>query len=367
MKNSKTCFLLNYAPHYRGPIFKLINDKINGDFYFGDKVNTSIKKLDYSILTNFQKEFKRINLFGKFYWLQGSVSLIFKGYDNFILTGEGYCLSNWLIAIYSLFFKKKTFLWTHGWYGREEGSNKAFKKYFYKLTDGLLLYSNYAKELLIKEGFDKNKLTPIYNSLDYDKHLALRSLLKGTSIFRNYFKNNNPTLIYVGRVQKSKRIDLILEAIKILDKKGIKLNFLIVGDNIDADISIKKARDNPNIWIYGSCYDENKLAELFFNSAVCVSPGKVGLTAIHSMSFGTPVITNDNLSIQGPEFEAIIEGETGSFFEEDNVADLADKIITFINISLDMRKSIRDSCFKIIDERYNPHIQVQTLINTLFN
>ena len=50
------------------------------------------------------------------------------------------------------------------------------------------------------------------------------------------------------------------------------------------------------IWFYGACYDESKLGELIFNADLCVSPGNVGLTAVHSMGYGTPVITHNNFA-----------------------------------------------------------------------
>ena len=43
---------------------------------------------------------------------------------------------------------------------------------------------------------------------------------------------------------------------------------------------------------------------------ITVSPDKVGLTAIHSMAYGRPVITHDNMDRQGPEVEAVIPGRT---------------------------------------------------------
>lgn len=290
MRQNKICFLLNYASHYRSPIYKLINDNLACDFYFGDQLNTPIKKLDYKQLSNFKREFKRINIIANFYWLKGSVSSVFNKYDVFVLTGEPYCLSNWLLMLYCKIFKKRTYLWGHGWYGREKWLTIMIKKMFYKLSNGLFLYGDYAKGLMLEEGFEDHKLIPIYNSLDYDKQLKIREALEITDIYKNYFNNEYPTIIYVGRIQKSKRIDLVFHAMEELDKQGINVNFVIVGDNVDIDLSADFSLNKQlrrYIWLYGACYDEDKLGELFYNAAVCVSPGNVGLTAVHSLSFGT--------------------------------------------------------------------------------
>lgn len=370
MKQDKICFLLNYASHYRLPIYKLINDNLHCDFYFGDKLSTPIKKIDYKDLSSYKREFKHISLIGNFYWLKGSISSVFNKYDTFVLTGEPYCVSNWLLMLYCKLFNKKTYLWGHGWYGKESSLTKLIKKAFYKLSTGLFLYGDYAKNLMIVEGIDENKLIPIYNSLDYDKHLQIRETLKLTDIYSSHFNNDFPTLIYVGRIQKVKRIDMIFDAMEKLSEQGVHVNFVVVGDNTDIDLSADMSISDSlkkHIWLYGSCYDETKLCELFFNAAVCVSPGNVGLTAVHSLSFGTPVITHNNFPYQGPEFESIIDGETGSFFEENDVDDLADKIKQYINLNPKEREAIKEASFKIIDERYNPYYQIAVFKEVLNN
>jgi glycosyltransferase involved in cell wall biosynthesis len=363
-RDKKVCFLLNFASHYRTPIFQAIDKDINCEFYFGDKTRTTIKKMDYGLLSNFKGEFKFIPLISNFNWLKGTLKLIFKNYDVFILTGEAYCLSNWVLLLFYYFRKEKVYLWTHGWYGKEHGFSKLLKKFFYGLGDGLLLYGDYAKKIMVDEGFDENKLTPIYNSLDYDRHVIIRNSLTETNVFNEYFKNNADTLIYVGRLQKTKRIDLIFQAITNLKLEGILINLCLVGESSDIHFSkdlLVEYGIQEQVWIYGPCYDEEKLGELFYNANVCVSPGNVGLTAIHSLSFGTPVITHGNLLNQMPEFEVIEEGVTGSFFEENDVNSLTNKIKIYIATNNDEKAVMRENCYRIIDSKYNPYFQIDVL------
>jgi hypothetical protein len=70
------------------------------DFYFGNKISTPIKKNDYKELSSFRSEFKRIGLIGNFYWLKGPILKLLGRYDVFVLTGEPYCVSNWLLMLY---------------------------------------------------------------------------------------------------------------------------------------------------------------------------------------------------------------------------------------------------------------------------
>ena len=65
---------------------------------------------------------------------------------------------------------------------------------------------------------------------------------------------------------------------------------------------------------------------------------------MHSMVFGTPCITHNDFPYQMPEFEAIKEGETGSFFKRDDINDLAKCIEKWFSTNGRMRYKIRQNC-----------------------
>ena len=54
-----------------------------------------------------------------------------------------------------------------------------------------------------------------------------------------------------------------------------------------------------------------------------VSPGNVGLNAVHALSYGTPVITHNNVNNQMPEHETIIENFNGCFHKENDINSIA--------------------------------------------
>ena len=97
---------------------------------------------------------------------------------------------------------------------------------------------------------------------------------------------------------------------------------------------------------------------------MCVSPGNVGLTAIHAMMFGTPVITHNDFPYQGPEFEAIKSGVTGDFFSKGDVDSMKMVIIKWFK-EHENREAVRMSCYSEIDENWNPHIQVRIISNVI--
>lgn len=359
--------VFNILPHYRKEIYDEIEKKINCDIYAGDKLILPIKKIDSSKLKNFKTLFKNI-YFKQIYWQKGFQKVFKRKYSHYIITGEVYCITNWIILIYCKFFNKKAYLWGHGLNGHEKYLRLFFKKRFYKLAYKTFLYGDYAKEHMQKLGFKKESLVPIYNSLGYHTQLEVRRTLKGNTIYKTIFNNNFPVLFFVGRIQNDKKLHLIIEAMNILFEEGHKVNLMLIGRIIhDHKLkeSIKKNNLSNHVYFKGPLFNESELGNLIYNADVCVSPGFVGLTAMHSLSYGTPVITHNNYEYQAPEFEVIKNNLTGSFFKYDDVNDLKNKIIDWITISLKQREYIRKNCYKIIDEKYNPYYQINIIEKTI--
>lgn len=363
----KICFITNIGPHYRYPIYNQIGKTFNCDFYIGDHVTLPIKKFDYNSLTGYKKTLKNI-FFNNFYWQRGVIRLVKMKYDYFIITGEPYCLSSWLILILLKLKGTETIAWTHGWYGREKIMKKIIKKIYFSLFSKLLLYSEYAINLMRNEGFNESKMYCIANSLDSDKNKIIRSTLKLSNIYISYFKNNYPVIIYCGRIQKWKRLELLIDCVALLKNEEKIVNVIIVGkdvDNVNIDKYANEKGISKQLWMYGPCYDDYILGELFYNASVCVSPGNVGLTAIHALSFGCPVISHNNFKEQCPEFEAIKPGVTGDFFCQNDVVDMKMKIKKWISIDVQARNKVHEAAFHEIDSKWNIHHQIDVLRNVL--
>jgi glycosyltransferase involved in cell wall biosynthesis len=134
---------------------------------------------------------------------------------------------------------------------------------------------------------------------------------------------------------------------------------LIVGTG-PAENSLRElaAAGNVPVVFYGACYDEPTLARLFAAANVTVSPGNVGLTCMHSLGYGVPVITHDDADAQMPEWEAITPGVTGDFFSRDAVNELADAIRRW-TAAPRVSETTRRHCIRMVEERYHPRVQRQ--------
>ena len=354
-------FFNRSSVHYRKAIYKLLEQELDVDFYFGDSRPGKIVKIDYSYLHNFRCEVKNVVFYEPIYWQKGVLKLLFRRYHGYLTPGDIWCISTWLFAILCKIRGKKLYFWTHGWYGKENFLERIIKKIFYSLPTDIFLYGEYAKNLMIKNGISSNKLHVVYNSLDYDTQVLQRRKLKSDDLYKEKFWNKYNNLIFVGRLTKVKRLDMLLEAVALLKRMSSFYNITLVGggevEKELQDLSFKLGIEKQ-IWFYGECYNEQELSNLIFQADLCVSPGNVGLTAMHMMVYGTPVLTHDCLSMQMPEFEAIEKKVTGDFFTFGSVESLADSIEKWFLQNLS-REEIRLNCYRMIDEKYNPHKQIE--------
>ena len=356
----------NIGSHYRAAIYRMMDRELGCDFCFGDKVE-DIKKMDYSLLKHKVIEVRNLSLKRGFYYQSGVLRLLSEDYEVYIFIGETRCISTWLFCLIARLFhpRKKVFFWSHGWYGKETEIERIIKKIYFKLPNGgTFLYGQRARDLMIKEGFDPSKLYVIHNSLDYDTQLAVRESMRPNPVYRNHFGNDKKNIVFIGRLTSVKRLDLLLDAIFLLKQKGFVVNTTFIGDGIEKIRLEQKAAVLDiidQVWFYGPCYDEHTNAELIYNADVCVSPGNIGLTAMHVMMFGCPAITNNDFNHQMPEFEAIQDGKTGTFFESGDSKSLAEAISRWFVQNAKDRELIRHNCYAEIDNGWNPHKQIELI------
>ena len=358
--------IFNTAPLYREGIYRLIDKEFRCDWLFGEPLS-DIKQLDLSKLNGKTTISKTIRLLGgRAYWQKGVVKQLLKrDYTHYILLGEERSISTWVFLILSKFFpKKKIIFWSHGSYGKESNLKLIIQKVFWMFADGAVLYGNYAKNVMKRKGFNTETFEVIHNSLNYERQLELRNYGLTSNIYRNHFQNSNHTIIFIGRLTKVKCLDMLVDALYNLRKKGHIYNLVFIGDGEERQNLEKRVEEynlTHQVWFYGACYDEKLNSELIYNADLCVAPGNVGLTAMHTMVFGTPVITHNDFPWQMPEFEAIIPEKTGAFFKRNSVESLEESIQRWFDNHQHERDMIREACYNEIDSQWTPEYQLNIL------
>jgi glycosyltransferase involved in cell wall biosynthesis len=170
-----------------------------------------------------------------------------------------------------------------------------------------------------------------------------------------------PIVIATARLTPNKRFDLLVRALGVVRRRGGQVNLLIVGDGPERQLLEALAQEEGVRAIFtGACYEEHRLAEFFASATVTVSPGEIGLTCMHSLGYGVPVITHNDADHQMPEWEAVLPGVTGDTFEKNNLEDLADKIEQWTRTPI-VPMSVRTACLSRVAQHYHPRAQAQII------
>ena len=122
---------------------------------------------------------------------------------------------------------------------------------------------------MVSEGYSPSRLHVIHNSLSHAVQLQIRRKLNPTSIYRKHFGNALPVLIFIGRLTPSKKLDMILDAMRILQDRHFLCNLVLVGSG-PAEVSLRQTAASlglqERVWLYGPSYNENVNAELIWQN-----------------------------------------------------------------------------------------------------
>lgn len=268
----------------------------------------------------------------------------------------------WIGAILARIRGHRVLFWGHGWIRKEGLLKSLIRHIFFRCAHAVLLYGRRAKILATGRGFPRHRLHVIYNSLDVvAQRAAARSVTKESlEQFRRRFSipGDRPTVICTSRLTCGRRLDLLIEAVAGLEHPRPAI--LLVGDGPERSALATMAEDRGvSVIFLGAIYEESIIAHAFACAAITVAPGKVGLTAMHSMAYGVPVLTHDDADDQMPEWEAIIPGLTGDLFEKDDVKSLRSAIRKWL--AGEPQLCTRQACAAVIDRFYNPEYQVEAI------
>ena len=368
---NKILYFTNIFPSYRKELWKnlLCSKKIDVHIYFSNRNFIGIGKSSFDSDFSFNER-KKLHLitnisFGRhLIWQRGVLNkLVSNDYDTAILIGDMKVLSNWIGILLCRIRKKKVALWTHGVYGNEKGMKNFIRQLFLSTADIILLYEKRAKDILIDYGFPDRKLQVVYNSINLEEQTKVYNSI---DFDKSNLENDCFNLLFFGRLTKLKKVDLAINAIIALNKKNKKYKLKIVGDGpekVYLNKIVQKSGADDYIIFEHAKYSEFDIGEMFKGSDLLISPGNVGLNAVHSICYGTPVLTHNNFSNQMPEHELIINKFNGLFHYENDIASITEKINEwFLNHH---NKHSREEIRKTALMNYNPKKQVQIFESVL--
>lgn len=238
-----------------------------------------------------------------FFWQSGVLGLTRSAeYDVVIVMFDVRWISN-VLGI--LFGKSRVICWGHR-YGRRPIVNR-FREWLMKRCDGVLLYSACDLDRVIAAGIKPGAVYVANNTIHVPNARDCSSCRKRSFIF-------------VGRLEARKRVNVLIQAFRDalcrIDRRAV---LEIVGDGSERghlEDLVARSGLKGKVIFHGSVTEADRLATLFSGAIAYVSPGPVGLGAIHSFAYGVPVVTA-RAEYHGPEFSNLEHGRNAIIFGQD--------------------------------------------------
>ncbi len=367
-RKPRVAVVYHFFAHYRRAIIEQLAADPDRDWTFiGDLRDyaSDIEPARFSERVRFLR-LRCIRLPGGFMWQSGLIShLLRTRYDSVIFLGADRFLATWLAAIVSRIFGSRVLFWSHGYTRRPTGLAAVYRKTFYRLAHGLMTYGRWAKVVAIEQGLPDERIHVIGNSLDFQEQqraLNAMPLRRAAEVRRELFQDEEvPVICCTTRLVAHRRLDLLLHACARLLRSGSTVHVVLVGDGPErARLERLAAKLGVRVAFTGACYDEARISEILAASNVVVAPGMGGLSAMHALAYGVPVVSQDNPETQMPEFEAIIPGVTGSLFKEGDIGALVAAIQPWIRTPWTDQK-VQDSCRSMIRRFWSPEFQFEAI------
>jgi 1,2-diacylglycerol 3-alpha-glucosyltransferase len=222
-----------------------------------------------------------------------------------------------------------------------------------------------AEALLKKAGLNKDVM-PISCGIDLERFKLTND---GSYLKRSFaIPDNKPVLLYVGRLDKEKKIDVILRALPdILRVTGVHLVVVGMGqekqklEELTKKLGIQKAvtftgfvpdKDLQNIY---------RIADLFVIAGIAELQSIVTMEA---MASGLPVVAANAMALP----ELVHDGENGYLFSDGDSRMLAEKVIAILSNQA-MRAQMSQKSLEIIkDHDINKVIEkYESIYNEIIN
>lgn len=297
---------------------------------FYNLLQKRLKELDYNLIIWFydiQKEIDKSNM--EFQYLDNNevpmnienLKRIVKDRDivkiiNFLNPSKpGYIFYINMIS-YLYLQKKELIYYGHGINLEKQDnfvSNQVYNilHFFYK---SIILYTPNEKKFLWKIHWKKIHIA--YNTLCLNGYEEMKKINKEQIKTDLGFNANDRIVLFSGRVQKRKRLDVLLDAFDKLQGLGINnVKLVIVGPGMNEEYDTR-AKRNELIYNMGPIYNKNKISQIFYSSDMFCIPGHIGLGLIEAMYWGVPIMT---MNVKhAPEIYYLENGINGYMVNNEN-------------------------------------------------
>ena len=223
-------------------------------------------------------------------------------------------------------------------------------EFIWKNAAAIIAYSTIAKQYFVNLGISEEQVFICQNTLyvdTFDKQIAALTQEDIKSIRQKYAPKQQKIILYVGVIEKRKRVTDLVDAFEIVKNKHKDVVLLIIGGGDYFKELTDYCIGKEDIFLLGPIIEG--VIKYFMAADLFVLPSQGGLSINQAMICSKPVIAS---SADGTELDLIEQGKNGFLFEEKNIDELVDRIDEVISDD-EKLVSMGQHSRMIIEERIN--------------
>ena len=256
-------------------------------------------------------------------------------YDIVIVAPAFSSLTTWALLIMRRLFRRQTYLW--GDCGHHQGKlRRLLQEAMNRLCTGLLVYGNSSLRGATALGTPPSKVSIVHNAVESNAlcSSAQQSKLAFAAIrakAQRAAQTGEIELLFSGRLTAEKQVDVLLDALSIIQENFVRVRCHILGSGPMAP-TLARHKNHDLVQFHGAVYDSQKKAEIFRQATLVVSPISMGLLAVDALRAGLPVLLPDNPN-NGSEVEALEVGINALKFSPGDPRALAAAVSRWVEIA----------------------------------
>lgn len=188
-------------------------------------------------------------------------------------------------------------------------------------------YTEGGAEYVVQHGFPQDRVTVVQNAIETEqiRSDALAASDEDRLDVRARLRLPvGPYDLYIGGLDSSKRIDMLLDAGKLIHASCPDFRLVVAGAGPLAGLVEDRATTAKWLTYVGPVFGRDK-AILASGAHAMLIPGRVGLAVVDAFATSTPVVASD-WEFHAPEFEYLVH-EVNSLVSPDSTGGFADTAI----------------------------------------
>ncbi len=232
------------------------------------------------------------------------------------------------------------------------GLEAALRRRFLLSLDAVIAYSQTGAEQYVKQGIPAERVFVAAN--------AVAARPTNPPIHRPVvFASGKPTLLYVGRLQQRKRLDVLIKACALLPE-SLQPRLVLVGDGpVRSELETLAAKVFPSTEFAGARHGV-ELEPYYADADLFVLPGTGGLAIQQAMAHTLPVLVGE---ADGTQSE-LVRAENGWILPEMSPATLARSIQSALQ-DLPALRQKGEASYRIVAEEVNIERMVESFVKAI--